>query len=45
MVSGLTPPSKRRDDDRVKAEVAEIQEVLRHGASSTGISSISGGNL
>ena len=45
MVSGLTPPSKRRDDDRVKAEVAEIQEVLRHGASSTGISSISGGNM
>ena len=45
MVSGLTPPSKRRDDDKVKAEVAEIQEIIRHGSGSTGISSISGGNM
>ena len=45
MVSGLTPPSKRRDDDKVKAEVAEIQEIIRHGSGATGISSISGGNM
>ena len=45
MVSGLTPPSRRRDEDRIKSEVEEIQEVLRHGSSSTGISAISGGNM
>ena len=43
MVSGLTPPSKRKDKLDLRTDIDELREIVRTGSSTTGIMAISGG--
>ena len=45
MVSGLTPPSKRKDKLDLRGDINSLTEIVRTGASSTGIAAISGGQM
>lgn len=45
MVSGLTPPSKRKDKYDMRRDLDELREMVRTGGSTIGVSAISGSSM